>query len=378
MLVDSCGQKLASALDDLPLLLSSLGCRKVLLVLDRGAARASGNEARLMNLLDPTLVAVFEDFTPNPRSEQALAAGRLASRHGASAIVGFGGGSCMDVAKVGGLAAGSADRAEQLVRGEPGQDVMPLPIIAIPTTSGTGSDATHFAAIYHQGHKISVAHTGMRPRGVVLDASLHAAMPPFIAATTGLDALCQATESMWAVAATEESITHATEAQGMIIRHLAASVVRKEIADREAMMHGAHRAGHAINISKTTASHALSYELTTRFGIAHGLAVALTLGHVAAFNAGTTDTDCAHPGGATMARTRVAAACAGFGVAAAELPLRMKNLLSELSLPCTLAQAGVPRDALAPMADAADVVRLSNNPRRMSRNDALSILEQAF
>ena len=378
MLIDFRGQKCASSLDELPVLLPSLECSKILLVLDRGAARASRTEERLRTLLEPLLVGICDDFTPNPRSEQALAAGRLAIRRGADAMVAFGGGSCMDVAKVGGLAAGSPDYGEQLVRGESCPGVIPLPVIAIPTTSGTGSDATHFAAIYHQGHKVSVAHPGMRPRGVVLDPTLHVAMPPFIAATTGLDALCQATESMWAVAATEESMAYAKEAQGMIIHHLAASVIRGELADREAMMHGSHRAGHAINISKTTASHALSYELTTRFGIAHGLAVALTLGHVAAFNAEVTEKDCTHPGGAALVRARVLAACAGFGILPAELPQRMRNLLTELSLPATLSEAGATADAIDSMAAAADVVRLSNNPRRMTLAGAQELLKRAF
>jgi alcohol dehydrogenase class IV len=378
MLVRAHGQHIASSLEQLPALLDAIGAARVLLVLDRRAAEASGCQARLLDLLQPVLAGVFDDFTPNPRSEQPLAAARRACELRATAMVGLGGGSSMDVAKVAGLAAGAPDRAEELVRGVSDPTVTPLPIVAIPTTSGTGSDATHFAAVYHHGHKVSVAHPGMRPLGVVLDARLHVAMPPAIAAATGLDAFCQATESMWAVGATPESLVDAREAQNMICGHLAPSVLYGRLEDREAMMQGAHRAGHAINISKTTASHALSYALTTQFGIAHGLAVALTLGHVAAFNAATTDSDCNHPQGVGLVRARVHAACEGVGVSPPELAARMREILELLSLPATLSAAGVSRGSLDSLAHAADVVRLSNNPRRMSVADARALLEQAF
>lgn len=378
MITPDDGQWIGSSLADLAPMLDRLAARRVVLVLDRGAARASGAEGPLLDMLAPALAAVFDDFTPNPACDQPLRASRAAVDAGADAFVALGGGSCMDVAKVAALAAGAPDRAAGLVRGAPAADVTPLPVVAIPTTSGTGSETTHFSAIYVEGRKISAAHPGMRPRGVILDVELHMAMPRAIAAATGLDALAQATESFWSVAGTEHSRAHAREAQAAIMPHLVASVLTGGRAPREAMMLGAHRAGRAINLSKTTAAHALSYELTTRFGIPHGLAVALTLGHVAAFNAGVTAEDCASPAGPEHARRLVAEACAGCNAAPEEMPDRIRDLLRTLGLPHTLAAAGVPRDALPAMAQAADAVRLSNNPRRLTTAHALGILERAF
>lgn len=378
MLTDEAGQLIGDSLSELGGLLDALASRRVLLVVDRGALQATGCEASLRTLIGVRLVGVFEELTPNPSSDQPLSAARLAVSARAETVVAFGGGSCMDVAKVGALAAGSPSRAADLVTGAAGADVEPLRIVAVPTTSGTGSEATHFSAIYVDGRKISVAHALMRPRGVILDGGLHVAMPAFVAATTGLDALCQATESLWAVAATPESVAHAMEAQRRIMPHLARSVRLAAREDREPMMHGAHLAGRAINISRTTAAHALSYELTTRFGIAHGLGVALTLGHVAAFNAQVTDGECSHPLGAEHVRRAVADACAAFGCPPTDMPERMRRLLDELGLPGTLRAAGVSADSLAPMADAADTVRLSNNPRRLTTAQALEILRGAF
>jgi alcohol dehydrogenase class IV len=370
-------QLVGSSIADLAEMLFAMDASRVLLVLDRGAARASGLEPRLLKALDERLVGVFDDFTPNPSSDQPLRAAREARALSADTLVAFGGGSCMDVAKVGALAAGAPDHAQALVRGAGVPGVTPLQVIALPTTSGTGSEATHFSAIYVDGHKVSVSHPGMRPRGVILDVDLHLPMPRFVAATTGLDALCQATESLWASGATRESIAHARNAQSRILPHLVPSVLTASRTSRENLMLGAHAAGHAINISKTTAAHALSYELTTTFALAHGHAVALTLGHVASFNAGLSDQDCTNPAGAA-AHQRVREACAPFGVEPGEMPSRLRDLLSQLDLPASLSAAGVSRESLPGMAAAADTVRLSNNPRRLTTQDALDILERAF
>ncbi|MDX2130940.1 MAG: phosphonoacetaldehyde reductase [Planctomycetota bacterium] len=382
-------QLIARSLGHAGALLDAIDAPRVLLVLDRGVADATGADATLRRSLGGRIVGTFTDFTPNPRSDQALAAARAAIDLRADALLALGGGSCLDVAKVGALGAGMPNEAPALVRGSPNAHVAPRPVVAIPTTSGTGSEATHFAAIYVDGHKVSVAHPAMRPRAVVLDVTLHMAMPASIAAATGLDALCQAVESHWASGATDTSRAHAMDALALIAPHLAPSVrghgtkaapveSTEFRAHREAMMLGAHRAGRAINISKTTASHALSYELTTRFNIPHGLAVALTLGHVAAFNDRVCDADCTHPGGPEVARRCVREACRTLEATPEELAARLRDLLTQLGQPPTLAAAGVRREALAPMAAAADTVRLSNNPRRLTEADALSILTAAY
>lgn len=252
------GQVLARSLHALPDLFDHLAIRRVLLVLDVGAARATRADEILASLLKDRIACTFTDFTPNPTSDQPLRAAEFAHRAGVDAVLALGGGSCMDVAKVGALAAGAPDRADTLVRGANPHDVVPLPVVAIPTTSGTGSDTTHFSAIYVDKKKISVAHPHIRPRGVVLDASLHIAMPAPIAAATGLDALCQATESLWSVASSDASRTHALHAQSLLIPHLVQSVRTADPVARERVMLGSHLAGRAINLTKTTAAHALS------------------------------------------------------------------------------------------------------------------------
>ena len=130
-------------------------------------------------------------------------------------------------------------------------------------------------------------------------------MPPTITADTGLDALCQAIESLWSVQSTSESIDYATQSIRLAWKHLEAAVLHPCEEDRRAMSQAAHLAGKAINISKTTAPHAISYTITSKFGVAHGRAVALTLGALLAFNGEISDADCTDDRGAEYVRQTV-------------------------------------------------------------------------
>lgn len=368
----------ASSLDGLDRLADQLALSRVLLVIDRGAADATGATARLREQLGSRLVGEFDAFQPNPTSDQAAAAARAAHEARADGFVAFGGGSCMDVAKVGSLGAADPPRLVALCEGEDPSGVEPLPVVAIPTTSGTGSETTHFSAIYVRGRKISVAHQRMRPRAVVMDVGLHAAMPPRLAASVGLDALCQAIESTWAVGSTPQSLEYARLAGALVGAWLAESVLTGGTQSREAMMWGAHAAGMAIDISKTTAPHALSYRLTTRYGIPHGIAASLTLGHIGRANAAVTDRNCRDPRGPDWVRARVHDAASALGATSELLPGTVRELLRKLGLPTTLQAAGVECSALEEMAAEVDPVRLSNNPRVLTVDELVGVLSEAW
>ena len=150
-------------------------------------------------------------------------------------------------------------------------------LIAIPTTSGSGSEATHFAVVYVGGEKFSVAHPiYMLPNVVVLNPSLTYSMDSYQTALSGVDAFAQAMESYWSVNSTEESKKYSIEALELIIEHLPLAVNYNDNS-RDIMLHAANLAGKAINIAKTSGAHAISYVLTSKFNIPHGQAVALTL-----------------------------------------------------------------------------------------------------
>ncbi len=372
------GPEVFWSLDDLRASLASLKIRRPLVVLSREALAASGLALAARAPFAGVDALEFFEFSPNPKAEEAAHAARLAAQHGADGVVAIGGGSCADVAKVAALAARTPGLIDALARGERPGDADPLPLIVAPTTSGTGSEATHFAAIYVGARKVSVAHPRLRPVVAILDARLHIAMPRALAAVTGLDALGQALESMWAVGSTDDSFRLATLAARLIAPSLVRSVRTAHPDDRARMMLGAHLAGRAINISKTTAAHALSYQFTQRFGLPHGHAVALTLGHLARANADVTPSDCNDPRGVDHVRSRVHHAAACLSAAPADMPAVVRQLLADLGLPATLGEAGVPAGALSALAADADPVRFGNNPRRLTPAQTADLLREAI
>lgn len=376
--IERSGQSLAGHIEALSTLLESVGAERLLLVADRGAMRAADIESIVAAQLAGIPSDVFDAFSPNPTSAQCEAAARAASRIRADAVVGIGGGSCLDVAKVAALAARTPRLLASLARGERIAEADPLPLIAVPSTSGTGSEATHFAAIYVDGKKASLAHPRMRPAAVILDRRLHEAMPPALAAVSGLDALAQALESLWAVGGDAESAAYAEPAGRLAAMALERSVLQGAPEARAAMMLSAHLAGQAINLSKTTAAHALSYALTQRHGIPHGHAAALMLGAVGRLNGSVAETDCQDPRGPAHVRRAVASASAILGATPETLPQAVAGLIKRLGLASSLREAGVPREALADLAGLVDPVRLGNNPRRMDAAGVLALLEEAW
>jgi len=373
-LLSSTGQPLEDRIDRLPVLMR--GYERVLIVIDRIAVRASAQ----MDLIERLLsglghVEYFEAFSPNPTSDQAAEAGRCAARCRAQCVLALGGGSCMDVAKIAALSANRPEAIEALSRGEASVEAGVLPLVAVPTTSGTGSEATHFAAIYVDGRKVSVAHPALRPSGVVLDARMHRAMPPRLAAVTGCDALGQSMESLWAVGRSERSAAYARAGGRLVADNLARSVSTAVPDARTAVMLGAHLAGQAINLSKTTASHAMSYGITQRFGLAHGHAVALTLGRLGQRNAVLSETNCQDPRGAHAVVDHVREAASLLGVEPARLPDAVAELLDSIGLEHSPVALAIDAPARRQLAESVDPVRLGNNPRRLGTEELAALLD---
>ena len=216
---------------------------------------------------------MFSDFGSNPDILAAVA-GAKAFREGAyDAILAVGGGSAIDVAKCIKLFANTP--YEEGMNPGAYQD-SDIPLTVIPTTAGTGSEATHFAVVYENGIKKSVASGSAMPDHVIFCPELIEGLPEYHRKATALDALCHAVESMWSVRSDEESKEYARTSLKLILRH-AKGYVNGRSDDTAGMQKAAYYAGRAINISKTTAAHAMSYGLTGHFGIAHGHAAALCL-----------------------------------------------------------------------------------------------------
>ncbi len=217
---------------------------------------------------------VFNQFTSNPLYEDVCEGVNLFNVNHCDAIVAVGGGSTMDVAKCIKLYC-KMDSAKNYLQQEYADSGIPL--IAIPTTAGTGSESTRYAVIYFEGKKQSVTHDSIIPNYAILEPKLLKSLPLYQKKCTMLDALCQGIESLWSVNSTEESMIFSKIAIQMIMDHWHGYIEDNNDEDAEFIMQAANYAGRAINITQTTAAHAMSYKLTSMYGLPHGHAVALCL-----------------------------------------------------------------------------------------------------
>jgi alcohol dehydrogenase class IV len=201
----------------------------------------------------------FSDFKPNPAIENIKAGVKALRKSKCDFIVAVGGGSSIDTAK-----------------GIKYYNHVDLPFMAIPTTSGTGSEATHFAVIYKDGEKLSIADARILPDYVVLLPHTLKTLPLYQKKCTMLDALCQAIESWWSRKATPESTEYSRKAIKLILDNMD-SYLRNEDEGNKSMLIASNLAGKAINITTTTAPHAMCYKLTSLYDLPHGHAAALCL-----------------------------------------------------------------------------------------------------
>ncbi len=220
----------------------------------------------------------FSDFTPNPGYEEVVNGVALFRKEQCNAILAIGGGSAIDVAKCIKLFSGQNTDGKngeflQGIQDKP-LNIEPVPLLAMPTTAGTGSETTRYAVIYYKGEKQSITSLKIIPDAVLLDPEVLKTLPLYQKKATMLDALCHAIESYWSINSTEESQGYSKEALCSIVENIT-SYLRNEDEGNKAMMHASYLAGKAINISQTTAGHAMCYKITGIFGVAHGHAAAL-------------------------------------------------------------------------------------------------------
>lgn len=229
--------------------------------------------ARAAHDLEGYPVTVFSNFSPNPKFEEIKEGAELFKQKSYGTIVSIGGGSAIDTAKCIKMLSAVEQEADFL---EKKYVYSHVKHIAIPTTAGTGSESTQFAVMYVQGKKISVEHGSLLPDTAVLDASLLKSLPAYPKKAALLDSLCQAIESYWSKGATEESRGYAKQCMALILEHYEEYFANGE-SGCKAILTASNFSGKAIQLTKTTAAHAMSYQLTTRYGISHGHAVALCI-----------------------------------------------------------------------------------------------------
>lgn len=364
--VDGVATGAVSMATDIPLLLARLGVMHPLIVSGGGFGR-SGVAQELERRSMPYVH--FSDFTPNPTAEQVLLGLATYRDNDCDGILSIGGGSAMDVAKAI-KAIGGTDEAltvlDRLTHPVPMETVH----VALPTTAGTGSESTHFATIYIDGKKYSVADAMLLPEAVILDAAQLATLPPYERGATFMDALCHSIESYWSVRASEESRAFAAQAIRLLVAN-ADAYLATDAQAAGAVLVAANFAGRAINLTTTTAAHAMCYQLTACYGLSHGHAAAECLPAVWAMLVQAAENDTA------LAATleEISGLLQGKEKADSTDGLKAFVALRE--------QAGLTHDwrpaddsDLALLAGSVNVQRLSNFPLALSEQDLKAMYRQ--
>ncbi|MFK7832130.1 MAG: phosphonoacetaldehyde reductase [Winogradskyella sp.] len=366
--------------DDLKNLFSEHSTKKIFLVTGKGSYVKSGAQNYIESSLEGYEYVRFSDFEQNPKLEDALRGLELIKASQCDMVLAIGGGSVIDMAKLINifLANEHIDGLE-IVQNSKLITKKGYYFIAIPTTAGTGSEATHFAVVYHNNKKYSVAHPFVLPDVVGLNSEFTFSQSPYLTACSGLDALSQAIESYWSTGANEESKGYAKQAITLLLEHLEPCVLSPSSAHRTAVMQGAYLAGKAINISKTTVAHAMSYAFTTYFSIPHGHAVFLTLPQFLIENYKVSDAKINDIRGNMYVKNTMLEL---YKILNVNSPLEAFHLLLNLThtirIETSFKTLGIGISDLDIILDSVNLERLKNNPIDFSKAELKSILLNCF
>lgn len=355
-----------------------LGAGRVLIVCDAGIVAAELDRGVRTTLeREGMTYELCPDAQPEPPVKSADAVVKVARTGEFDLVIGLGGGSAMDTAK---LAAALAVQ-EGSVADFFGVNLLPkkgLPNIMIPTTAGTGSETTANAVFVDEDrNKKAVISPPIMPDSALVDPLLTLTAPPSLTAATGLDALTHAMESYTAVKATPHTRMYALEAIRLIGLHLRTAVWNgPDLEAREGMMRASFYAGVSLANAGVNAVHALAHTLGGFFHVPHGMANALLLPHVMAFNM------VSHPARFAEMACALGERVEGLSTrAAAERCVEAVRQLSlDVGIPQTMRELGVREEDIPRMSQtAAEVTRLlKNNPHHMTVEDVEYIYRQAY
>jgi alcohol dehydrogenase class IV len=360
-----------STIQEIP---ATYGAQKVLIITDQGVWNA-GLIEKPKNILESAgfRVAVIHDTPPEPTVGQVTKLFRQAKNLGGEMIIGIGGGSAMDVAKLVSVLLTNDVSLEQLL-GKAEIAVRGIPTLMVPTTAGTGSEVTQNAIVLvpEEQVKIGIVNSKLVPDCVILDPILTLSLPPAITATTGLDALAHAIECYTSKKANPFSDTFALKAISLISSNLRRAYRNgQDIEARHGMLLGAMFGGICIATSSTTAVHALAYPLGGKYRMSHGLSNAVLLPHIMQFNL-------------DAAEDRFQDIAVAMGLDVAGLTTRqaaekmIENLYAlnkDLNIPSGIAAQGVTEADLDGLVEAASKVTrlLENNPKPLAKSDMRAI-----
>jgi len=355
--------------------IDNYSCNKVFIVTGKKSFTKSGAKNFIDNVLDGKEYIRFFDFEPNPKIEDLEKAIKVFSQSNCDLIIAIGGGSTIDMAKmISSLSNSKKEDLKYLVSGKKKSLNKIFPIIAIPTTSGSGSEATHFAVVYIDSTKYSYSHKTLIPDTVVLNPELILSQSKYLKACTGLDAFSQAIESYWAVGSTLESMNYAKKAIVLLLSNLKDFVINSDVKTAMKVSYASYLAGKAINISKTTASHAISYAITTKYGIPHGHAVFMTLPQMFVYNNSIDEKSCNDSRGVDYVKKCIYSLCELLDVKN-ELQAynKMKHFASDIGIEISFKKNMINRKDINELFNNINIERMNNNPRLINIEELMNL-----
>jgi len=356
-----------------------LKAKKILIITDQGVIQAGlleGVEKSLQSVNLPFVI--FDGVEPDPRIEVVEKSVEKAKKEGIDLIIGFGGGSSLDIAKVTSIMITNTGKIDSFF----GIDLVPnpgVPVILIPTTAGTGSEVTPIAILSDTKEKLKkgIVSPTLFPEVAILDPKLTIGLPPSVTAFTGMDALTHAIESYYSINATDLSDLLAFRAMELLSKNLRMAYANGEnLAARSCVLEGSLFAGIAFANAGVGAVHAFAYPLGGEFHLAHGLTNTLMLPYVMRYNI----LGC--PNKFTQMAKAFGERVEGISeLVGAEIAVRfIERLSDDIGVPRRLRDVGIPADAIPRLAEAAMKVTrlLANNPRKVTLEDAVAIYKSAY
>ena len=365
-------------------IMQELGCRRVAIVTDKGVRAANLLDAALESLEGAGVTChIYDDVRADPPLADVLEASRWAKELQVDGVLGIGGGSPLDVAKLIAFLNGDTTQAIDDLWGVGQCKGNRLPLVQVPTTAGTGSEVTPISIITTgEGQKKGVVSPQLLPDVAICDGDLTLSVPRHVTAATGIDAMVHCTEA-YTSALLKNPLSDMLAKEGLRLLGANIRAVCEDGSNREArgkMLLGSTIAGMAFANAPVGAVHALAYPIGANFKVPHGLSCCLMLPHVLRFNGALPAADAlygeilhdAFPHTAAMARDGRSSTelfAAGFDELAADLGIETK-----------LTQVGISAADIDMMAEQAMLQTrlLPNNPRAVSNEDAKALYTQAL
>lgn len=367
----------SDSINNLKKILNKHKPKNIFLITGKKSYTICGAKPILDIILKNYKVVHFHDFQTNPKLFDIVKGIDIFKKNNCDFVIAIGGGSVIDMAKSINIFAANPVKPINYFNLKKPLKLKGKTLVAIPTTSGTGSEATSFSVAYIGKDKHSVESYNMLPDYAIVDPQFIVKIPKNIAASTGMDAFSQAIESYWSNNSTDESKIYSKEAIQLIMQNVRNFVNNPSEKSRLEMAKAAHLAGKAINISKTTACHAISYPITSYFNVPHGHAVALTLAQILVYNSQVTEKDILDGRGVDYVKSIIGEIVALLeSDNAKEAGKKIKSLMKDIGLATSLSRLGIKKDTDIEIIikNGFNPYRVKNNPRELTESALRRIL----